>query len=79
MGVKDIRIFDPETRTAHICTATGTTSHKTGTLRVDATGISLSIKEIFATLDAWNLPTTHHPLRAHDVPRGASVNSSPPT
>jgi len=52
MGVKNIWIFDPETRTGHVCTATGTASQKTGTLQVNGTGIELSIKEIFATLDA---------------------------
>lgn len=52
MGVKDIWIFDPETRTAHACTASGTTEHKSGTLRVSGTKIKLSIEEVFSTLDA---------------------------
>jgi Uma2 family endonuclease len=52
MGVKDIWIFDPETRTAHVCTATATTEHKSGTLRVDSTKIKLSIEDVFSTLDA---------------------------
>jgi Uma2 family endonuclease len=52
MGVKDIWIFDPGTRTAHACTASGTTEHKSGTLRVEGTKINLSIEEVFSTLDA---------------------------
>ena|ERR1035441_1241877 len=52
MGVKDVWIFDPETRIAHVCTATATTEHKSGTLRVDGTKITLSLEEVFSTLDA---------------------------
>ena len=52
MGVKDIWIFDPETRSAHVCTPSATTARKTGTLRVTGTKIQLSIEEVFSTLDA---------------------------
>jgi Uma2 family endonuclease len=52
MGVKDIWIFDPETRSAHACTPTSMTEHKSGTLRVAGTKIELNIEEAFATLDA---------------------------
>lgn len=52
MGVKDTWIFDPETRIAHVCTASGTAEHKSGTLRVAGTKIKLSIEEVFSTLDA---------------------------
>jgi Uma2 family endonuclease len=52
MGVKTVWIFDPETRTAHLCTATTMTDHQSGTLRVDGTKIELSIEEVFSTLDA---------------------------
>ena len=52
MGVKDIWIFDPETRVAHVCTASATTEHRSGTLRVAGTKIELSIEEAFSTLDA---------------------------
>jgi Uma2 family endonuclease len=52
MGVNDIWIFDPETRTAHVCTAATMAGHKTGTLRVARTKIALSIEEVFSTLDA---------------------------
>jgi Uma2 family endonuclease len=52
MGVKNIWIFDPETRTAHACTASSMTGHKTGALRVPNTRIALSVEEIFSTLDA---------------------------
>ncbi len=51
MGVKDIWIFDPETRTAHVCTASATTEHRSGALRVANTKIALSIEEVFSTLD----------------------------
>ena len=51
MGVQDIWIFDPETRTAHACTATTMTEHKIGTLRVKGTSIEVSVEDIFATLD----------------------------
>ena len=52
MGVKDIWIFDPETRTAHVCTSAAITERKRGTLRVAGTKIELSIEEVFSTLDA---------------------------
>jgi len=52
MGVKVVWIFDPETRIVHICTASSTTEHKRGILRVEGTKIRLSIEEAFATLDA---------------------------
>ncbi len=52
MGVKDIWIFNPETRTAHVCGASAMTEHKTGTLRVAGTKIKLSVEEVFSTLDA---------------------------
>jgi len=52
MGVKDVWIFDPETRTAHSCTPSTMTEHKTGTLRVPDTKIALSVEGIFSTLDA---------------------------
>jgi Uma2 family endonuclease len=52
MGVKDIWIFAPETRTAHACTASTMTEHKTGILRVEGTKIEISIEEAFSTLDS---------------------------
>jgi hypothetical protein len=52
MGVKDIWIFDPETRIAHVCTASAMTERKRGTLCVAGTKIELSIEEVFSTLDA---------------------------
>jgi Uma2 family endonuclease len=52
MGVKNISIFDPETRTAFACTSSSTTEHKTGTLRVPSTKIELSLAEAFSTLDS---------------------------
>jgi Uma2 family endonuclease len=52
MGVKDIWIFDPASRTAYACSASSMTEHQTGTLRVDGTPIELSVTEVFSTLDA---------------------------
>jgi len=52
MGVKTVWIFNPETRTAHVCTASAMTEHKRGILRVEGTKIKLSIEEAFSTLDA---------------------------
>jgi Uma2 family endonuclease len=52
MGVRDIWILDPETRTAHACTSGTITAHTTGTLRIPNTKIELSIEDIFSTLDA---------------------------
>jgi hypothetical protein len=52
MGVKVIWIFDPANRTAHVCTASAMTEHKSSTLRVEGTKIKLSIEDAFATLDA---------------------------
>jgi Uma2 family endonuclease len=52
MGVKDIWIFDPETRTAHVCAAASVAERKRGTLRVAGTKIELSLEEAFSTLDA---------------------------
>jgi Uma2 family endonuclease len=51
MGVQAVWIFNPETRTAHVCTPDAMTEYKSGTLRVDGTKISLSIEEVFSTLD----------------------------
>jgi Uma2 family endonuclease len=52
MGVQTVWIFNPETRTAHVCSATTMTEHKTGTLHVPGTKIELSIEEAFSTLDS---------------------------
>jgi Uma2 family endonuclease len=51
MGVKDIWIFDPETRTAFAGTSSSMTEHKTGTLRVNGMKIEVSVEEVFSTLD----------------------------
>jgi Uma2 family endonuclease len=52
MGVRTVWIFDPTTRTAHVCTASAMTEHTSGILRVEGTEIKLSIDEAFSTLDA---------------------------
>ena len=51
MGVPEVWIFDPETRTAHVCTASTMTEHKSGILRLAGTKIELPLQETFATLD----------------------------
>jgi Uma2 family endonuclease len=52
MGVRAVWIFDPATRTAHVCTASAMSEHQSGILRVEGTKIKLSVEEAFATLDA---------------------------
>lgn len=52
MGVPEVWIFDPATRTAHVVTPTAVTEHTTGTLTLPNTAITLPLAEAFATLDA---------------------------
>lgn len=51
MGVPEVWIFDPDTRTVQICTASSTTDRKSGTLRLRGTKIELSLEAVFSTLD----------------------------
>ena len=51
MGVPEVWIFDPATRTVQICTASSMTERKSGVLRLRGTKIELSIEAVFATLD----------------------------
>ena len=52
MGVPVVWIFNPETRTVHVCTQTSMVEHHSGTLRIDNSQIELTIEDAFATLDA---------------------------
>lgn len=51
MGVPEVWIFDPATRSVHLCTGSSMTERKSGVLRLRGTKIELSIEAIFATLD----------------------------
>jgi Uma2 family endonuclease len=54
MGVTEVWIFDPETRTAYVCTGnldTPMTEHQGGTLRLVDTPLEVDVAAAFATLD----------------------------
>lgn len=51
MGVPEVWIFDPETRTAYVLTANSFTEHREGTLKLAGTPIELDIAALFAVLD----------------------------
>ena len=51
MGVPEVWMFDPSTRTAYVCTDEGTTEHTDGLLKLQGTLVELSVAEVFATLD----------------------------
>jgi Uma2 family endonuclease len=54
MGVAEVWIFDPETRTAYVCSgdlSTPMTEHQSGTLRLAGTSIEVGVAAAFATLD----------------------------
>ena len=52
MGVPEVWIFDPATRTAHVLHTDGTvTDHRDGTLRLSGTPIELPVGQVFSTLD----------------------------
>lgn len=50
MGVPEVWIFDPQTRTAYVCTAESMTEQAEGILRLTGTEIELSIAEVFKPL-----------------------------
>ena len=55
MGVPEVWIFDPATRTASVCTGALTdpmTEHTEGVLRLAGTFVEIDVNEAFATLDA---------------------------
>jgi Uma2 family endonuclease len=54
MGVAEVWIFNPEKRTAYVCSGdlnTPMTEHASGTLRLAGTAIEIAVAEVFATLD----------------------------
>jgi Uma2 family endonuclease len=52
MGVREVWIFDPASRTAHVLHSDGTTSqHREGALRLEGTPIELQVAEVFGVLD----------------------------
>lgn len=51
MGVREVWIFDPATRTAYLCTATTMTEQTAGSLTVPNTPVILEIVDIFSVLD----------------------------
>jgi Uma2 family endonuclease len=54
MGVAEVWIFDPETRTAYVCKgdlSTPMTEHQSGTLRLAGTAIEIAVEAVFATLN----------------------------
>jgi Uma2 family endonuclease len=51
MGVPEVWIFSPWTRTAYVCTSAAMTEHKEGVLRFAGSSVELSVAEVFATLD----------------------------
>jgi Uma2 family endonuclease len=54
MGVAEVWIFDPEARTAYVCSGdltTPMTEHRSSTLRLHGTPIEIAVEAVFATLD----------------------------
>lgn len=50
MGVPEVWIFDPQTRTAHVCLPDSMTEHKEGIIRLGIMQIELSVEEVFKPL-----------------------------
>lgn len=51
MGVPEVWIFDPWTRTAFVCTNGAMTAHKQSILRLAGSKVELDVEAVFATLD----------------------------
>ena len=51
MGVPEVWIFDPASRTAYACTNDTMTAHRDGVMRLSGTLVELSVPDVFATLD----------------------------
>ncbi len=52
MGVREVWIFDPETRSAHVMRGETVSQQRDGILRLDGTAIEVDISAVFAVLDA---------------------------
>jgi Uma2 family endonuclease len=50
MGVPEVWVFDPPTRTAYVCLPDSMTEQKEGVLRLAGTSLELSLEEVFAAL-----------------------------
>jgi Uma2 family endonuclease len=50
MGVPEVWIFDPQTRVAHVCTEDSNAKHPEGLLRLEGTGIEISLADAFRPL-----------------------------
>jgi Uma2 family endonuclease len=50
MGVPEVWIFDPETRTAHVLRGDTMTQHSSGSLRLEGLGLELPLAEVFGIL-----------------------------
>jgi Uma2 family endonuclease len=51
IGVREVWIFDPQTRTAYVLRGAEMTEHREGTLRLAGTAIELELVSLFAVLD----------------------------
>ena len=51
MGVPEVWIVDPETRSIHVCSGNILAEHRVGELPVPGTPISVSLSEVFSVLD----------------------------
>ena len=51
MGVPEVWVFDPDSRTVHVCTVNGMQKHTAGKLTVPETPIAVDIAEVFSALD----------------------------
>ena len=51
MGVPEVWIFDPESRTASVLRGDTITEHRDGSLRLEGTPIELSLADVFGVLD----------------------------
>lgn len=51
MGVPEVWIFDPESRTAYTLKGDTMTEHRTGLLRLESLGLEIEMTEIFGILE----------------------------
>ena len=53
MGVREVWVVDPETRSVVVCAGTTTVKHREGSLRVPETPIEVQLAEVFKALDEY--------------------------
>jgi Uma2 family endonuclease len=51
MGVPEVWIVDPQTRTVHVLRGESTTKHREGTIRLEGTPAAIDVTELFNTLN----------------------------